>query len=81
MSTTVTTDIRDLWLPKAADRCDTTGCGARAYVLALFRGGSELLFCAHDGRKNKAALEKAGATIVDKTDLIEPPKPHQPETD
>lgn len=47
----------------ATDRCDR--CGARAYVLAIFDGGSELLLCAHHGRKHRERLVETAAVIVD----------------
>ncbi|WP_441338267.1 DUF7455 domain-containing protein, partial [Microbacterium sp. zg.Y909] len=37
----------------AADRCDS--CGAQAYIAAEVNG-SELLFCAHHGRKYEEKL-------------------------
>ena len=40
-------DVIESRLP-AADRCDS--CGAQAYIAAEVNG-SELLFCAHHGRR------------------------------
>ncbi|MDJ0377666.1 hypothetical protein [Cryobacterium sp. PH31-L1] len=42
----------------AADRCDA--CGAQAYIRVVVKN-SELLFCAHHGRKHQEKL----ATIAD----------------
>ncbi|HXA58916.1 MAG TPA: hypothetical protein VNW94_07110 [Streptosporangiaceae bacterium] len=56
----------------AQDRCDR--CGAQAYVRAVLVGGSDLLFCAHHGRKYSESLRANGADIHDETDrLIETP--------
>jgi hypothetical protein len=52
-------------------RCDR--CGARAYVVVILkrsrklRRGGELLFCAHDWRKNLEAIAPFVAMIVDET--------------
>ena len=47
MSTTTEPAAR-VYRLSAADRCDS--CGAQAYIAAEVNG-SELLFCAHHGRK------------------------------
>ncbi|WP_196716586.1 DUF7455 domain-containing protein [Actinomyces trachealis] len=47
-----------------ADRCDT--CGAQAYFRVVLASG-ELLFCAHHGRKNAAALERVALFIQDES--------------
>ena len=52
----------------AADRCDS--CGARAYIRVLLPRGGELMFCAHHGRANLAALEAVDAVIHDETDVL-----------
>ena len=44
----------------AADRCDA--CGAQAYIIAVVNG-SELLYCAHHGRKYGEKL-RAVALVV-----------------
>ena len=49
----------------AADRCDR--CGAKAYVRARLHAGGELLFCAHHGRANMAALESQALFIQDES--------------
>ena len=38
----------------AVDRCDS--CGAQAYIRVMI-GESELLFCAHHGRRHQEKLE------------------------
>ncbi|MFV0374599.1 hypothetical protein [Microbacterium sp.] len=48
----------------AADRCDS--CGAQAYIAAEV-SGSELLFCAHHGRKYEAKLREVASTWHDET--------------
>lgn len=54
----------------AMDRCDTGDCSAAAKWLVVFPGQSELIFCAHHGRKNEDALSTVGATVH--KDDIEP---------
>ncbi len=49
----------------AADRCDR--CGAQAYVRVVLPGGSELLFCAHHGKKYESELRKIAAEFQDET--------------
>lgn len=51
--TTETID-RDSYQLTALDRCDS--CGAQAYIRVTI-GESELLFCAHHGRRHQAKLE------------------------
>ena len=66
-----------------ADRCDASAvvggpngrtargaCGAQGLIRAVLPSGSDLVFCAHHGRGNEAALPAAGATIRDETDTI-----------
>ncbi|MBV0895001.1 hypothetical protein [Microbacterium sp. NC79] len=48
----------------AADRCDS--CGAQAYIAAEVNG-SELLFCAHHGRKYEEKLRAVATTWHDET--------------
>ena len=48
----------------AADRCDS--CGAQAYIAAEVNG-SELLFCAHHGRKYEAKLREVATSWHDET--------------
>ena len=43
----------------AVDRCDARECGAAARVRAV-KNGSELVFCAHHGRKNVKSLVEQG---------------------
>jgi hypothetical protein len=47
----------------ASDRCDKGRCGAQAFVIAIFPGGGELLFCGHHGREYDEIL-KAQAVVV-----------------
>lgn len=51
----------------AVDRCDS--CGAQAYIAAEVNG-SELLFCAHHGRKYEAKLREVANTWHDETDRL-----------
>jgi hypothetical protein len=48
----------------AADRCDS--CGAQAYIAAEV-SGSELLFCAHHGRKYEEKLRAVATSWHDET--------------
>jgi hypothetical protein len=48
----------------AMDRCDS--CGAQAYIAADVNG-SELLFCAHHGRKYEEKLRAVATTWHDET--------------
>lgn len=48
----------------AADRCDS--CGAQAYIAAEVNG-SELLFCAHHGRKYEEKLRAVATSWHDET--------------
>lgn len=52
----------------ALDRCDS--CGAQAYVRALL-GGSELLFCAHHGRKHEPKLRPMAEAWHDESHKLE----------
>ena len=46
------------------DRCDS--CGAQAYIAAEVNG-SELLFCAHHGRKYEEKLRSVATSWHDET--------------
>ncbi len=60
ITTEHTTDHRDVRHQlTSADRCDS--CGAQAYIRVSI-GDSELLFCAHHGRKHQ---EKLAAIATD----------------
>jgi len=48
----------------AMDRCDS--CGAQAYIAAEVNG-SELLFCAHHGRKYEEKLRSVATSWLDET--------------
>ncbi|APZ34494.1 MULTISPECIES: DUF7455 domain-containing protein [Microbacterium] len=48
----------------ATDRCDS--CGAQAYIAAEVNG-SELLFCAHHGRKYEEKLREVATSWHDET--------------
>src|SRR3954451_8123075 len=63
---------------RLTDRCDASAvvglpngrkgrgaCGAQASVRAVLPGGLDLVFGAHHGRKNEAALAGVGAAIRD----------------
>ena len=52
----------------ALDRCDA--CGARAYIAAEV-GGSELLYCAHHGRKFEEKLRAVATEWHDETDKLQ----------
>ena len=52
-----------------ADRCDTKGCPAQAWVLVKFLTG-ELVFCGHHFDKYEAALLKDAYDIVDERHRI-----------
>lgn len=51
----------------AADRCDS--CGAQAYIAAEVTG-SELLFCAHHGRKYEEKLRTIATSWHDETSRL-----------
>ncbi len=65
------------------DRCDASAvvggpngrtgrgaCGAQGFIRAVLPSGNDLIFCAHHGREQEAALAAAGATIHDETGKI-----------
>lgn len=54
----------------ARDRCDS--CGAQAYIAAEV-SGSELLFCAHHGRKYEAKLRSMATAWHDETSRLSEP--------
>lgn len=51
----------------AQDRCDQ--CGAQAYVRVSLKSG-DLYFCAHHGRKQRAALEPIAVRILDESERL-----------
>lgn len=51
----------------AIDRCDS--CGAQAYIAAEVNG-SELLFCAHHGRKYEEKLRSIATSWHDETSRL-----------
>ena len=66
-----------------ADRCDASAvvggpngrtgrgsCGAQGFIRAVLPSGDDLVFCAHHGRENEAALAASGAHIGDETSRI-----------
>lgn len=54
----------------AIDRCDS--CGAQAYIAAEING-SELLFCAHHGRKYEEKLRSVATAWHDETARLSEP--------
>lgn len=54
---------------KIADRCDKRGCGAQAFVRAVYKDG-DLLFCNHDYRELKAEIEAKALAVFDYSDQI-----------
>jgi hypothetical protein len=66
MTTTSTPDSATVvtYRLTAMDRCDS--CGAQAYIAAEVNG-SELLFCAHHGRKYEDKLRSMATTWHDET--------------
>jgi hypothetical protein len=51
----------------AADRCDS--CGAQAYIRVAI-GSSELLFCAHHGKKYQDKLAAVASDWHDESDRL-----------
>jgi hypothetical protein len=51
----------------AADRCDS--CGAQAYIRVAI-GSSELLFCAHHGKKYQDKLTAVASDWHDESDRL-----------
>lgn len=64
MTTTTEPDAVLAYRLTATDRCDS--CGAQAYIAAEV-SGSELLFCAHHGRKYEEKLRAVASTWHDET--------------
>jgi hypothetical protein len=66
MTTTLSTSVEPtvVYRLTAMDRCDS--CGAQAYIAAEVNG-SELLFCAHHGRKYEEKLRSIATTWHDET--------------
>lgn len=52
-----------------ADRCDTGGCPAQAWVLATFTRG-DLLFCRRHWLRWRDEIERQALAVVDETDQI-----------
>lgn len=50
------------------DLCDAKGCGARAFVAAVFASRSELLFCGHHARQYHDDLERLAMFVIDYRD-------------
>jgi hypothetical protein len=69
LSTTPEQAVLDYRL-SAADRCDS--CGAQAYIAAEVNG-SELLFCAHHGRKYEEKLRAIATSWHDETARLSEP--------
>lgn len=67
--TAVTTDTveRDSYQLTALDRCDS--CGAQAYIRVMI-GESELLFCAHHGRRHQEKLEAIATDWHDESERL-----------
>jgi len=63
-ATTERDDVATTYRLTAADRCDS--CGAQAYIAAEVNG-SELLFCAHHGRKYEEKLRAVATSWHDET--------------
>jgi hypothetical protein len=53
---------------EAVDRCDS--CGAQAYIRAVMPGESELLFCAHHGRRHEEKLRPLTIAWDDQTERL-----------
>lgn len=51
----------------ARDRCDA--CGAQAYIAAIVNG-SELLYCAHHGRRFAPRLRPLATSWIDETQRL-----------
>jgi len=68
-TTAETTAVSERELPQltANDRCDQ--CGAQAYIRVTI-GDSELLFCAHHGRRNQEKLQLVATSWHDESDRL-----------
>jgi hypothetical protein len=64
MNATATTEAPVSYRLTAADRCDS--CGAQAYIAAELNG-SQLLYCAHHGRKYEEKLRAIASSWLDET--------------
>lgn len=64
---TTETVERDSYQLTALDRCDS--CGAQAYIRVTI-GESELLFCAHHGRRHQEKLEAIATDWHDETSRL-----------
>ncbi|HEY9476993.1 MAG TPA: hypothetical protein VIQ26_01020 [Microbacteriaceae bacterium] len=58
---------RDSYELTAADRCDS--CGAQAYIRVSI-GDSQLLFCAHHGRRHQEKLSAIATDWHDETSRL-----------
>ena len=58
---------RDAYELTAADRCDS--CGAQAYIRVSI-GDSQLLFCAHHGRRHQEKLSAIATDWHDETSRL-----------
>jgi hypothetical protein len=58
---------RDEYELTAADRCDS--CGAQAYIRVTI-GDSQLLFCAHHGRRHQEKLSAIATDWHDETSRL-----------
>ncbi|TQL47918.1 hypothetical protein FB562_0993 [Homoserinimonas aerilata] len=58
---------RDSYQLTASDRCDS--CGAQAYIRVAI-GDSELLFCAHHGRRHQEKLEAIATEWLDESSRL-----------
>jgi hypothetical protein len=58
---------RDRYELTAADRCDS--CGAQAYIRVTI-GDSQLLFCAHHGRRHQEKLSVIATEWHDESDRL-----------
>lgn len=67
--TAETTDTveRDSYQLTALDRCDS--CGAQAYIRVMI-GESELMFCAHHGRRHQEKLEAIATDWHDESEKL-----------
>ncbi|HNP15176.1 MAG: hypothetical protein KF739_03120 [Cryobacterium sp.] len=61
---TTATVERDAYELTALDRCDS--CGAQAYIRVMI-GESELLFCAHHGRRHQEKLAAVATSWHDES--------------
>lgn len=68
-TTAENTVVSEHELPRltANDRCDQ--CGAQAYIRVAI-GDSELLFCAHHGRRNQEKLQLIATEWHDESDRL-----------